>query len=71
MDTPLTQLSNKDQSVIAIMYLDYLTQGHICYGYQVQYSTLKGYMDSMATWVQTHTGCDIFFEALGTVPQYL
>ena len=35
------------------------------------YSTLKGYLDSMAAWVQTHTGRDIYLEALSTILQYI
>ena len=29
---------------------------------QVQFSTLKGYMDTMASWVKIHTGRDIWIK---------
>ena len=67
----LTQLSTDDHTVIAVVYLNYLTQGHTHYSYQTQYSTLLGYMDSMAAWVQTCIGRDIHLEAANLVTQHL
>ena len=59
MDPRLKDLSLDDQNIVAICYLDDLTRGNTYHGMRVRYSTLKGYMDSMASWVKGHTGRDI------------
>ena len=48
-----------NQNIVAICYLDDLTRGNTYYSMRVQYSTLKGYMDSMASWIKILTGRDI------------
>ena len=58
MDSRLIDLTPEDQTEIVEIHLDYLTTGHAYFGYRVQYSTLLGYMDYMAAWVETHTGRD-------------
>ena len=59
MDPQLTCLSITEQTDAAVVYLDYITQKHTYFGYQVGYSTHKKYMDSMAALVHTHTCHDI------------
>ena len=59
MDPRLKDLSLDDQNIVAICYLDDLTRGNTHHGIGVRYLTLKGYMDSMASWVKGHTGRDI------------
>ena len=71
MDPWLVDLTPEDQTEIAVIYLDYLTTGHTHFGYRVQYSTLLGYMDCMAAWIQTHRWQDIRLEAATTVAQHL
>lgn len=57
--------------MITVVYFDYLIQGYTHYGYRVRYYALKGYIDSMAAWVHTHTGRDIRLETISTVLQHL
>ena len=59
LDPRLKDLSLADQNIVAICYLDDLTRGNTYYGMRVQYSTLKQYMDTMASWVKIHTSRDI------------
>ena len=67
----LINLTPEDQTDTVVIYLDYLTTGHTHFGYKVQYSTLLGYMDCMAAWIETHTGRDIRLEATTIVAQHL
>ena len=48
VDPRLIDLAPDNQTVIAICYLDHLTEGHTILGYYTRYSTLLGYMDTMA-----------------------
>ena len=59
LDPRLMDLSLDDHNIVAICYLDNLTRENTYHGMQVQYSTLKGYMDTMASWVKIHIGRDI------------
>ena len=59
MDPCLKDLSLANQNIVVIYYLDNLTRGNTHHGMQVQYLTLKGYMDAIASWVKIHTGRDI------------
>ena len=59
MDPRLKDLSLDDQNIVAICYLDDLTRGNTYHGMWVRDLTFKGYMDTMASWVKSHTGRDI------------
>ena len=52
MDPRLSDLTEPDQTLIAIIYLAHLTEGHTHKGFRVRYETLKGYMDAMSAYVQ-------------------
>ena len=52
-------MTQSEQTDIAIIYLHKLTGGATLLGMQVRLSTLKGYMNAMAKWVETHVGRDI------------
>ena len=58
----LKDLSLADQNIVAICYLDDLTRGNTYHGMRVRYSTLKQYMDTMASWVKIHASRDIFIK---------
>ena len=62
MDPKLTNLQKPIQTIIAIIYLAYLTEGHTHFGFRVRYPTLKGYMDAMVKYVYPHTGRNILLE---------
>ena len=71
VDPRLIELVPADQTVVAICYLDHLTQGHTILGYRTRYSTLLGYMNTMAAWVQGHTGRDIRIQQNLAIPSAL
>ena len=62
MEPTLINLPKPLQTIIAIIYLAYLTEGHTHFGFRVRYPTLKGYMDPMANYVYQHTGRNILLE---------
>ena len=61
LDPKLTDLQKPIQTIIAIIYLAYLTEGHTHFGFRVRYPTLKGYMDAMVKFYP-HTGRNILLE---------
>ena len=62
LDPKLADLPKPIQTIIAIIYLAYLTEDHTHFGFRVRYPTLKGYMDAMVKYVYPHTGRNILLE---------
>ena len=61
-------MTHSEQTDIAIIYLHELTCGATLLGMRVRLSTLKGYMNVMAKWVETHVGRDIRYHPTQALP---
>lgn len=70
MDPRLSDLTKPDQTIIAIIYLVHLIEGHTHHGFKVCYETLKGYVDAMSGYAHEFVGRDIRLEAKPNVPEY-
>ena len=68
MDPRLTGLMDQIQTAIELLYCAYLTEGHTIKGFRVKLDTLKGYINSMAHYVQLFTGRDIPLKPDKTFP---
>ena len=68
VDPRLKQLTQSKQTDIAIIYLHKLTSGYTLLGMRIRLSTLKGYMNAMAKWVETHVGRDIRYHPTLALP---
>ena len=68
MDVTLKSYPLPTQTLIAIIYLSYLSEGETCNNLIVRKPTLKGYMDAVTQYSLFYVGRDICLDPDPTVP---